>query len=169
VDVQPHIRDYRPQDFDELWQLDQSCFPAGIAYSRFELMRYIRRRGAFTLVAENGKQQITGFAVAECQSLPAQGEGGIRRSAGHVVTLDVRAEARRTGVGTTLMDAVESRLWEAGCSAVYLETAVNNQGAVAFYKRRGYSVLRIVPRYYAGDLDALLMGKTSFAGTAKSR
>ena len=159
--MEPRIRDYRPQDFDELWQLDQSCFAPGIAYSRFELMRYIRRRGAFTLVAEDGKGQITGFAVAECQSLPAQSEGGKRRSAGHVITLDVRTEMRRTGVASTLMDAVERRVWEASCDAVYLETAVNNRGAIAFYKRRGYSVLRIVPRYYPGDLDALLMGKTS--------
>ena len=98
-DVEPRIRDYRPQDFDELWQLDQSCFAPGIAYSRFELMRYIRRRGAFTLVAEDAKGQITGFAVAECQSLPAQSEGGKRRSAGHVITLDVRTEARRTRGG----------------------------------------------------------------------
>jgi ribosomal-protein-alanine N-acetyltransferase len=154
------IREYRAQDFDELWRLDQSCFAPGIAYSRFELMRYIRRRNAFTLVAEDVKRQICGFAVAELQSLAAK-TGGARQNAGHVITLDVRDDARRTGVGSRLMDEVESRLWRAGCRGVYLETAVNNQGAITFYKRRGYTVLRIVPRYYADNVDALLMGKSS--------
>jgi ribosomal-protein-alanine N-acetyltransferase len=152
------VREYRAQDFDELWRLDQECFPPGIAYSRFQLMAYIRRRGAFTLVAENGDELICGFAVAECHSFPRQ-DDGTRPNAGHVITIDVHEKVRRAGVGTILMDGVEKRLDQSGCGVVYLETAVNNRSAIAFYKRRGYSVLRIIPRYYEGKLDALLMGK----------
>ena len=143
------IREYRQGDFDTLWRLDQECFPPNIAYSRFELMSYIRRRSAFTLVAENGTA-ISGFIVAERHP---------RNQAGHIITIDVRSTARRAGVGGTLMDAAETRLQESGCAAVYLETAVNNEAAIAFYKRRGYFVLSTVPRYYDGKLDALVMGK----------
>ena len=143
------FREYRPDDFEELWRLDHECFAPNLAYSRFELMSYIRRRSAFTLVAEDGKV-IAGFVVAERDA---------RRQAGHIITIDVRSTARRTGVGTTLMDAAEARLLESGCRAVYLETAVNNEAAIAFYKRRGYFVLSTVPRYYDGKLDALVMGK----------
>ena len=143
------FREYRPDDFEELWRLDHECFVPSMAYSRFELMCYIRRRSAFTLVAEEGKA-IAGFVVAERDA---------RRQAGHIITIDVRSTARRTGVGTTLMDAAEARLFQSGCRAVYLETAVNNEAAIAFYKRRGYFVLSTVPRYYDGKLDALVMGK----------
>jgi ribosomal protein S18 acetylase RimI-like enzyme len=42
---------------------------------------------------------------------------------------------------------------------VFLETAVDNVAAIAFYKRLGYAVLETLPRYYHGELDAFLMGK----------
>ncbi len=144
------LRDYRPEDFNELWRLDQECFPPNIAYSRFELMTYIRRRSAFTIVAEDDAHAIAGFLVTE---------RNVRQNAGHIITLDVRTSARRAGVGTILMDAAESRLQQVGCTAVYLETAVNNDAAIAFYKRRGYFVLSTIPRYYDGKVDALVMGK----------
>ncbi len=148
------IREYHQTDFEELWQLDQQCFPPGIAYSRFELMRYIRQQSSFTLIAEEeaAERAICGFAVAERRPVRS-------RPAGHVITIDVREQFRRSGVGNLLMDGLESRLHQTGCEVVYLETAVNNSSAICFYKRRGYTVLSTVPRYYDGKLDALLMGK----------
>ena len=111
-------------------------------------MHFITRKGAFTLVAERAGH-IQGFVVGQ------QLRGGM----GHIVTIDVRAEARRSGVGSTLMDAAEDSLVVRGCNAVYLETAVNNEPAILFYKRRGYFVLKTIPGYYKGELDALLMVK----------
>jgi ribosomal protein S18 acetylase RimI-like enzyme len=41
---------------------------------------------------------------------------------------------------------------------MYLEVAVNNLAAIAFYKRHHYSVVRTIPRYYqATGVDAFLM------------
>src|SRR5208337_1709530 len=51
-DVKFAVRDYRAADFDRLWQIDQLCFPAGVAYTQMELMGFIARRKAVTLVAE---------------------------------------------------------------------------------------------------------------------
>ena len=51
------IRDYRNEDFRTLWEIDQSCFSPGIAYSQFELKSFIRRRHVFTLVAETTDAQ----------------------------------------------------------------------------------------------------------------
>ncbi|MBZ5628331.1 MAG: GNAT family N-acetyltransferase [Acidobacteriia bacterium] len=154
------LRDYYSDDFRRLWEIDQQCFTRGIAYSQRELAYYIAMAGAFAIVAERadsganesgaGKRLIVGFLVG--QKLP--------RGLGHIVTIDVVAEARRAGVGSLLMEECEQRLRNAGCSAIYLETAVDNDPALRFYKGRGYSVLKTIPRYYLGKLDALLMGKT---------
>lgn len=141
------LREFRQGDFTRLWEIDQECFPPGIAYSRLELLHYIRRAGAFTVVAE-ADGDIVGFSVAERS-----------RQRGHVITLDVRESFRRAGVASRLMDAVEERFVSLSCGVSLLETAVNNLGAIAFYKRRGYSVLKTIPRYYESTLDALLMGK----------
>jgi ribosomal-protein-alanine N-acetyltransferase len=144
------IRDSTPEDFEALWRLDQECFPAGIAYSKNELGSYIRHRGAFTLVAVDtatAGKAIAGFIVAY---------GG---RTGHVITIDVAPKARRSGVGSLLLRAAEERLAAAGIRAVGLETAVDNLGALSFYKRHGYSVIRTWPRYYSNGVDALVLEK----------
>jgi [ribosomal protein S18]-alanine N-acetyltransferase len=150
------LREFRTADFDRLWELDQECFPPGIAYSRLELMHFIRRQGAATVIAEcDGK--IAGFTIGEQW-----------RHRGHIVTLDVSQDFRRHGIGSQLIQACEEHFAGSGCGLVLLETAVNNLGAISFYKRHGYAVLKTIPRYYEGDLDALLMGKKLSAGKASA-
>jgi [ribosomal protein S18]-alanine N-acetyltransferase len=164
------VRDHRPEDFDTVWEIDQSCFAPGIAYSRYELKTYMRRGGAFTLVAEAAgdemqadgevlnQDRVLGFLVAECG----------RRGIGHVITIDVRAEARRHRVGSTLLDAAELRLRSAQCQLVRLETAVDNVAALSFYKRRGYNVVETIPRYYSSGVDAFLLQKDLLLPVASS-
>ena len=142
------LRDFRPEDFEALWQLDQRCFVEGISYSRIELRYYIDRKSAFTILAEDQKK-LLGFLIAD----------GDRRGFGHIITIDVDPKQQRRGIGTALIEAAESRLERAGCKSVLLETAVNNLSALSFYKRHGYSVLKTLPRYYMNSLDGLLMGK----------
>ena len=142
------IRDFKPEDFEALWRLDQECFPPGISYSKPELKAYMRARGSFTLVAtgaDNG--EVAGFIVAH------------NGPTGHIVTIDVVAAGRRSGVGSLLLRAAEERLQTAGCRAVGLETAVDNSAALAFYKRHGYSVIRTWPHYYSNGVDALVLKK----------
>ncbi len=141
------IRAYRKDDFDTLWRIDQECFRPGIAYSRFELGVYLRNANAFTLVAED-KKKIVGFIT--CHR---------RAKLGHVITIDVREPARRFGTGTLLLTAGEDKLRDLGCRAVFLETAVDNVAALRFYEKHGYHILRTIPRYYLGEIDALTMTK----------
>ncbi len=146
------IRDYKPSDFDTLWRIDQTCFAPGISYSRAELKLYILRPGSFTLVAEEGSASasgIAGFLVAEAE-----------RGSGHIITIDVVAAARRSGVGSLLLSTAEERLRAARCRSVELETAVDNISALSFYKRHGYSVVRTYPRYYSNGVDALILEKS---------
>lgn len=161
------IRQFEKADFDTLWRIDQACFDPQLAYSRPELAFYMRRPGSFTLVAEgegvegesNGRGNcgppaaapvcgILGFVVAEA-----------RRKSGHIITIDVVAEVRRTGVGSALLNAAEEKLVQAGARAVALETPVNNEAAIRFYKQKGYFVEKTVAGYYSNQMDALVMTK----------
>jgi ribosomal-protein-alanine N-acetyltransferase len=135
-------------DFEALWALDQQCFAPGIAYSQRELAAYMKQRGGFTLVAAHG-DGIVGFLVGCAR----------RNGLGHIITIDVASETRRMGVGAKLLAAAEERLRDAHCRAVYLETAVDNATALAFYKRHGYYLIKTVPRYYSNGVDALVLEK----------
>jgi [ribosomal protein S18]-alanine N-acetyltransferase len=159
------IRQFQKGDFDTLWRIDQDCFDPMLAYSRPEMAFYMRRAGAFTLVAEAneasdgsikagsgevgaGTPEILGFIVTEFQ-----------RRKGHIITIDVVAAARRLGVGSAMLGAAEAQLRESGAEAVVLEVAVNNEAAIRFYKEKGYFVEKTVRGYYSNQLDALVMEK----------
>jgi [ribosomal protein S18]-alanine N-acetyltransferase len=147
------IREFQKSDFPRLWEIDQKCFPPGISYSQPELLFYMRRPRAFTLAAEqagsqSGKSPVVGFIVAEAGKL-----------AGHIITIDVLDEFRRSGLGSQLMAAAENRLRAEGCHTVILETAVDNASALAFYKRHKYFLVKTIPRYYATGVDAFVLKK----------
>lgn len=153
------IRQYRDEDFKTLLAIDQSCFAPGIAYSAFELRTYIIRRNAFTFVAEERLEQDKSIARAPNSSIIGFIVGERLRNAGHIITIDVRAEARRHKVGSALLDLAEKELQQAKCGTVRLETAVDNLSALSFYKRHGYHVIKTIPRYYSNGVDALLLEK----------
>ncbi len=146
------IRESGFPDFDQLWRIDQQCFTSGIAYSQEELAQYMRIGGCFALAAESadGTGALAGFVLATLD----------RRGVGHIITIDVLPQAQRQGLGSQLLAAAEARLGEQGCTRVLLEVAVDNHAALAFYQRHQYAVMRTLPRYYLGTLDALLMEKT---------
>ncbi|MGC2710974.1 MAG: N-acetyltransferase [Candidatus Sulfotelmatobacter sp.] len=181
------IRDFQSADFETLWRVDQECFPPGISYSRTELKFYLRRRTAFALVAvssfEHARKAAKRFNMGRPESDSSNrsssdssnhssddgnsascGVAGfivaeIERGAGHIITIDVVAAARRHGVGSLLLGSAEERLRVAGCSSVELETAVDNISAISFYKRHDYSVIDTFPRYYSNGVDALRLQK----------
>ena len=111
------LRDFRHDEFEALWRIDQQCFEPGISYSRLELATYLRRSGAFTLVADLGKSAglglwadrkprstcvvPVGFIVAET------GSRGTRTHHHHRRSCPVPDE---TGVGSQLLQAAEERL-----------------------------------------------------------
>jgi len=165
------IRQFEKSDFDTLWQIDQACFDPQLAYSQREMAFYMRRPGSFTLVADSvaagiacayaGAEPSNGKARASIPSLSILGfiVAEARRKIGHIITIDVIAEARRTGVGSALLHAAEEQLLRAGAAAVALETPVNNAAAIRFYKQKGYFVERTVAGYYSNQMDALVMAK----------
>jgi len=157
-----------------------------LAYSQAELAFYMRRPGSFTLVAEDeaanegdkdkdkDKERVEGgSAGGERGSADEIAESGIlgfivaenRRQIGHIITIDVIERARRTGVGSALLEATEGKLLRAGATSVALETPVNNAAAIRFYKSEGYYVEKTVAGYYSNQMDALVMTK-ELAGTS---
>ena len=143
----PVLRSYEPHDFAALHRLDQACFPPGISYSKTILRYFLSLPSADSVVAVEGKR-ILGFVLSE-ENPPLA----------HLITLDVAEEERRHGVGTALLEALEGSLASRGVRCVLLETATDNEAAVAFWQSRGYRIEATLKRYYLGRIDAYEMRK----------
>jgi ribosomal-protein-alanine N-acetyltransferase len=180
--VEIAIRDWRQgewrnDDFEALWRLDQECFPPGISYSRKELAAYILAEASFTYVAETVHVQSkkSRFSPEEAEIAPENRISGFivaettRRGIGHIITIDVSPKARRFGLGSRLLNAAEKRLIIGKCRAVRLETAVDNSSALAFYKRHQYSIVKTIPRYYSSGVDAFVLEKDLLSGLSPAK
>ena len=138
--------------------LDAQCFPAQIAYSRAELHYFLHHPRSESFIAEEAGV-IAGFCIVDWK-LEA------RLRVGHFITIDVLPQRRRSGLGTTLMQAGEAYLHQLGCIAITLEVATDNTGAQRFYERQGYARTGRIPGYYADNSDALVMRKTLTSSAA---
>lgn len=147
------LRKYRPEDFARLLEIDQACFVEGIAYTENELRYFLRMPASTTLVAEDAGT-ILGFVIADCFR-----QRRTARAMGRIITIDVVPDVQHSGAGTMLLTEAEAELRHAGCDSVKLEVAVDNAPALGFYKKHGYSVLKVLPRYYLDSIDGLMMGK----------
>lgn len=144
------LRGFQDADFETLWRIDQACFEPGISYSRPELMTYVHLGQAATMVAEEVEAgRILGFIIAHAS----------RKGLGHIITIDVLPEAQRLKVGSRLLLAAEAWMRAKECSKSYLETAVDNLPALAFYRRHDYFLLKTLPRYYSNGVDAYVLQK----------
>jgi [ribosomal protein S18]-alanine N-acetyltransferase len=143
------IRPAVTADFNALLEIDEASFPGGVAYDAIELSYFMSRDGAETLVAEQDGH-IVAFIIVEVHP---------GRRGATVVTLDVREAHRRNGYGSQLLSRAEDILIGYGVESYDLQVDVTNHGAIDFYKKHGFKIIRTLRRYYANGHDAYLMVK----------
>jgi [ribosomal protein S18]-alanine N-acetyltransferase len=146
--VSIQLRSYKPEDFETLWALDQVCYDDEVAYSKRELMAYLKYPGADCVVAEFSGE-IAGFCISAHED-----------DRGYIVTIDVLEKFRREKIGSALIDEIEKRLIGFGVKLVSLETATDTPASVAFWKKHGYIERGIRKNYYPKGRDAYAMTKT---------
>jgi D-alanine-D-alanine ligase len=74
----------------------------------------------------------------------------------------VSGDTRGRGIGTLLMEEIERRLVDLNARLLLIETASRADYAPtrAFYERRGYEVVAIVPDFYAPGDDKVIFART---------
>ncbi len=140
------IRELAPDDLEEAYLLDQTCFEDGIAYTRGQIRDFLTREGAIALAADREDGSLAAFAI-----------GHVAGSRGHVVTIDIAASHRRHGLGRRLLSELKGRMAAAGAREVRLEVDKRNDAAIRFYERMGFRATRTLPDYYGAGLDGLRM------------
>lgn len=124
------IRELRfPQDFDsvlKLWKSMEKGVHVGRSDTLAEIEKKISRDPDLFLVAEQ-EGEIIGSVL-----------GGYDGRRGMIYHLAVAAAQRGNGIGSRLMDEVESRLRSKGCLKSYLMVAGDNAEVEGFYRQCGW-------------------------------
>ena len=76
----------------------------------------------------------------------------------HIATIATHPDFRRQGIGEQLMIAALVAARAEGASHAFLEVRAGNLGALAMYKKYGFVVAGVRPKYYKdNNEDAILM------------
>jgi [ribosomal protein S18]-alanine N-acetyltransferase len=76
-----------------------------------------------------------------------------------ILNFAVHSEARRRGIGTTLLKEALEWSRSVGAGKVILEVRASNDGALKFYERRGFRSIGRRAKYYTDPVeDALVQG-----------
>ena len=118
-----------PVDYDQVYQLWEGI-EKGVRVGRSdtptEIEKKLSRDPDLFLVAESNGE-IIGSVI-----------GGFDGRRGMIYHLAVAAAFRGQGIGTRLMDEIESRLRAKGCLKSYLLVTVDNSEAEEYYVRHGW-------------------------------
>ena len=109
--------------------------------------RRIRHRNTNVVVAQSGTD-VVGFGVMEYHEVDA-----------HLLLFGVEPIHRNRGIGSSLLNWLETTVTTAGIELIFLEARASNGAARAFYRARGYRELATLWRYYSGREDAVRIGK----------
>lgn len=85
-----------------------------------------------------------------------------------IMMFGVRPQYRGMGLGSLLLQDFQRRTLAIGGKSMSLEVRPDNDGAIAFYMRRGFHIVGLIPEYYRDGGDGLLMRKV-LSGTSGPR
>lgn len=133
------IREFRfPADYEAVYQLWKSM-EKGVGIGRSDTLEEIEKKLArdpdLFLVAE-ADGCIVGTVI-----------GGFDGRRGLIYHLAVEASYRGQGIGSRLMEEVESRLRAKGCLKCYLLVKADNPEAEVYYQHRGWQRMDVVHLY----------------------
>ncbi|MFX1562834.1 MAG: ribosomal protein S18-alanine N-acetyltransferase [Promethearchaeota archaeon] len=139
------------QDLKEIFNIERQSFPNPYSFDFFKLL--VETCSNWFIVATNEfekndeKPSILGYAVANILQWD-------RGQIGHIISIAIRPENRRKGIGTKLMKELIHRLQNDKCIQVRLEVSTTNRAALEMYKKFGFMEVDFIPNYYIEGGDA---------------
>ncbi len=142
------VRRMRWWDLAALLPIEQTLFPksAWTAEMYWSELAGVPQTRRYLVAERSGK--LVGYAGVVIVGADAD-----------VQTIGVSPAAQRQGVGTILIDDLETYASQRGATRMFLEVSAENDAAHAMYLGRGYQATGRRRDYYAPGVDAVVMVK----------
>lgn len=137
------VRKFTPKDLKRVFEIENMSFNQSYGIDMFQ---QLYEMGVGFLVAEE-EGYVIGYVIFWIKY----------ENQGHIISIAVDKNYRRTGAGTELLVKAISILSLLKIDAIYLEVNENNTGAVEFYKNFNFIIDRVVPGYYEDGDGAIIM------------
>ena len=144
------LEDASSKDLGRLYEIEKECFNEE-AFTKEQISQLLDDYNTVSLIARV-QDEIAGFVIGMIH---------IERSTlrGHILTIDVGSAYRRKGIGTLLMDEIESIFRQKGVKASFLEVREDNTSAINLYLKLGYMIMGKLDNYY-GKIHGIYLKKT---------
>ncbi len=139
---QAYVRPVKSEDLRAINDLEEACFKDPFP-SYFISQLADQNPNTFLVAVDNGN--VVGYAVVDNWS-----------DHQHLVSIAVRADLRRKGIGQALLDGLTERSRE---GPLRLELRRSNKSALALYLKNGFRQTGTAHGYYTDGEDAIQMEK----------
>jgi len=127
----------------ELLEIEKVCYPPQTRYRLATIRGFLTWEGSL-LTRAYARDRLAGFQISNLIS-------------GQLITLDVRPEFQRMGIGSAILAKTLSVMRRRGLPLVQCEIAVHNEASIRLHERFGFQALGRIQGYYEDGSDALLM------------
>ncbi|MCZ2845004.1 MAG: ribosomal protein S18-alanine N-acetyltransferase [Candidatus Bathyarchaeota archaeon] len=149
------IRNFNTKDLDKVIDINRLSLPENYIPAFF-LDIHKNCSDAFQVAEVNG--DIVGYIMCRIEN----GFSDFKRfrvvKKGHIVSIAVRSEYRKMGIGSALLNETIKVLRRFAVNECFMEVRVNNFNAIKLYKKIGFEFIRRGHGYYQDGSDAYTMG-----------
>lgn len=138
------VRWFIRRDMNRVLEIEGQSFDHH--WSEEDFLACLRQRNCIGMVAE-AEDRVLGFMLYE-----------LHKTRLHVLNFAVAPEARRSGVGTAMIQKLVNKLSQQRRQEIVLEVRETNMAAQLFYRARGFRAVSVLRGHYveSGE-DAYLM------------
>ncbi|WP_287960187.1 ribosomal protein S18-alanine N-acetyltransferase [Acidiplasma sp.] len=141
-----YTRRFEPKDTDRVMQIIRESLSE--YYTKSLIIDLYNAWPEAFLVYDN-LNDITGFIIGSKYS----------GTEGRVLLFAVDKNYRNSGIGFKLLNDLTKVMIGSGLSTIRLEVRTDNENAIRFYKKNGFSIISTLKNYYSDLSDAYLMWK----------
>jgi ribosomal-protein-alanine N-acetyltransferase len=142
------IERFDPINLNEILEIEKNAFEKKEVFPKEYFLELSKKWPEGFLMAKLG-EEIVGYAIGEKS-----------KDSGLIVSVAVKKEWRRRGIGRKLIEKLLENFKKEGMKIVFLHVREENRDAINFYQALGFKIIELVENYYSNGEDAYLMEKS---------